>query len=79
MTDLFLTNVVGPAHLAQTLLPLIEKSQKKFILNFSSGLASIGMNYPPKNASYSISKAAVGMLVCTRSIVEDEAFAKWGM
>ena len=47
------------------LLPLIERSQKKFILNFSTGLASIGLNHEPKAATYSISKAGVNMLVCS--------------
>ncbi|KAI0696079.1 hypothetical protein BC835DRAFT_1305760 [Cytidiella melzeri] len=62
LLDTLTTNVVGPAHLAQTLLPLIEKSQKKFIMNFSSGLGSVGLDHAPVNATYSISKAAVGML-----------------
>ncbi|KAI0338162.1 NAD(P)-binding protein [Trametopsis cervina] len=62
LIDTFTTNVLGPAHLAQVLLPLIEQSQKKFILNFSSGLASMGLNHAPVNATYSISKTAVGML-----------------
>lgn len=63
LLDSFNINVVGPAHLAQVLLPLIEKSQKKFILNFSSGLASMGLDHEPKAATYSISKTAVSMLV----------------
>ncbi|KAI0083640.1 C-factor [Irpex rosettiformis] len=58
----FNVNVVGPAHLAQVLLPFIEKSQKKFILNFSTGLASMGLDHEPKAATYSISKTGISML-----------------
>ncbi|KAI0765807.1 hypothetical protein BC629DRAFT_1293411, partial [Irpex lacteus] len=41
-----LKNVIGQAHLSQVQLPLIEKSHKKFI-NFSSGIASMGLDHPP--------------------------------
>lgn len=65
--DTFTTNILGPAHLSQTLLPLIEKSEKKFILNYSSGLGSIGLDLGTKCMTYSVSKTAVNMLVRTRS------------
>ena len=62
----FQTNVVGPAHLAQTLLPLLEAGTKKTILNTSSELASLGLDLGYRNpmcATYCMSKAAVNMLV----------------
>ncbi|KDQ54429.1 hypothetical protein JAAARDRAFT_38592 [Jaapia argillacea MUCL 33604] len=55
-------NLLGPALLAQSLLPLIERSKRKAILNKTSGLASIGLDFGDKNASYSISKTALNML-----------------
>ena len=57
------TNVVGPAYLSQVLYPLLEKSSRKTIVNYSSGLGSIGSDYGPKSATYSVSKAAINMLV----------------
>ncbi len=56
-------NVVGPAVVAQAYLPLLEKSRKKTIVNVTSGLASIGLDLGPKNATYTISKTALNMLV----------------
>ncbi|TFK48912.1 sniffer [Heliocybe sulcata] len=55
-------NVLGPALLAQALLPYLEKSKKRVIVNVTSGLASIGLNFGDKNATYSISKTALNML-----------------
>jgi len=55
-------NVAGPAYLAQTLLPLLERGRKKTIMNMTSGLASIGLDCGPKCMTYSISKTAVNML-----------------
>ncbi|KAI9068430.1 NAD(P)-binding protein, partial [Trametes sanguinea] len=58
----FQANVIGPAVLAQTYLPLLEKGRRKVIVNMSSGLASIGLNLGPKCVTYSISKTALNML-----------------
>jgi len=59
----FNVNVIGPALLAQTYLPYLEKpSTRGVILNMSSGLASIGLDLGPKCPSYSISKTAINML-----------------
>lgn len=55
-------NVAGPGHLAQTLLPLLERGRKKTIMNMTSGLASIGLDCGPKCATYSMSKTALNML-----------------
>lgn len=60
----FVANVVGPALIAQTFLPLLEKGARKVIVNMSSGLASIGQGGSAvKCATYSISKTALNMLV----------------
>ena len=60
----FITNVVGPARVAQAFIGLVEKSTKKTIVNISSTLGSVGSDLGVQNASYSISKAALNMLVC---------------
>ncbi|GJE95731.1 SDR family oxidoreductase [Phanerochaete sordida] len=60
-------NVAGPGHLAQTLLPLLERGRKKTIMNMTSGLASIALDCGPKCATYSISKTAVNMLTYKQS------------
>lgn len=41
----------------------MEKSTKKTIVNISSTLGSIGSDFGVQSASYSISKAALNMLV----------------
>ena len=62
--DTFKTNLVGPAFVAQSLIPLVEKSSKKTIVNVSSTVGSIGIDMFGKiAASYSVSKAALNMLV----------------
>ncbi|KAI0683535.1 NAD-P-binding protein [Earliella scabrosa] len=65
MADLqavFMTHVAGPAYIAQLLLPLVEKSRRKTIVNITSSVGSIGSDFGAINASYSISKAALNML-----------------
>lgn len=69
LADTIVTNVTGPALIARYLLPAIEKSNRKVILNMTSGLASIESDHGSKAASYSISKAAVNMLVRRQSLV----------
>lgn len=44
-------------------MPLLEKGGRKVIVNMTSGLASIGLDFGAKNATYSISKTALNMLV----------------
>ncbi|KAI0628096.1 NAD-P-binding protein [Trametes polyzona] len=58
----FKTNVVAPALLAQVYLPLIEKSQKKTIVNVSSSLGAFGYGYGELWASYAITKTGLNML-----------------
>ena len=67
MMQTFMLNVAGPGHLAEVLLPLLEKGKQKVIMNMSTGLASIGLNYGAKCATYSISKVALNMLVSSFS------------
>lgn len=56
-------NVIGPALIAQHFIQYLEKGNRKVLMNMTSGLASIGLNLGKKCASYSISKAALNMLV----------------
>jgi len=55
-------NVAAPGLLGQLYLPYLEKSQRKVIINVTSGLASIGLDFGAKNATYSVSKTALNML-----------------
>ncbi|OSC97327.1 NAD-P-binding protein [Trametes coccinea BRFM310] len=58
----FKTNVVAPALLGQVYLPLIEKSNKKTIVNVSSSLGAFGYGYGELWASYAITKTGLNML-----------------
>ncbi|KZO98934.1 NAD(P)-binding protein [Calocera viscosa TUFC12733] len=53
--------VLGPALIVQAFIGLVAKSNKKVIMNMTSGLASIALDCGPKNASYSIAKTALNM------------------
>ena len=68
----FQHNVVGPALITQAFIPLLQKGNRKVIMNMTSGLASIGLDIGPKCCAYSISKAALNMLVR----VKDKTFMK---
>jgi NAD(P)-dependent dehydrogenase (short-subunit alcohol dehydrogenase family) len=64
-----LTNFVGPAAVAQAMLPLLRRSPAGPIVNVSSGLGSLAQNADPewpsawaKFLGYSASKAALNML-----------------
>jgi NAD(P)-dependent dehydrogenase (short-subunit alcohol dehydrogenase family) len=64
-----LTNFVGPAAVAQAMLPLLRRSPAGRIVNVSSELRSLGLNGDPgwehawaKFLGYSASKAALNML-----------------
>jgi NAD(P)-dependent dehydrogenase (short-subunit alcohol dehydrogenase family) len=63
LTKTFQTNVVGPALVSQVFLPLVEKSNRKVIVNTSSSVSSFGKDIGPVVASYSITKTALNMLV----------------
>ncbi|KAF9814208.1 hypothetical protein IEO21_05219 [Rhodonia placenta] len=55
-------NVAAPALLAQAYLPLIEKSQRKVIVNVSSRYGSVSLDRGPTWPVYSITKSALNML-----------------
>jgi NAD(P)-dependent dehydrogenase (short-subunit alcohol dehydrogenase family) len=56
--QLFMTNVVGPLHVAETLLPKV-KDGDGVIAFMSSGLGSISQTFMPGVTLYSASKAAL--------------------
>lgn len=58
--------MIGPAKLAETVLPYLERSKRAVVMNMTSGLASVGLDCGPKCTAYSISKTALNMLVCLR-------------
>ncbi|KAI0746808.1 C-factor [Daedaleopsis nitida] len=62
------TNVSAPAYISQVFLPLVEKSEKKAVVNISSTMGSktVGGTLE-RAASYSISKAALNMLTCKQA------------
>lgn len=63
-------NVAGPALMAQVYLPYLEKGSRKVIVNVTSGLASIATDFGAQNATYSVSKTALNMLVsCAPSLI----------
>ncbi|KAH9836036.1 C-factor [Rhodofomes roseus] len=62
LLDTLRANVGGPALMGTVYLPLLEKGRRKVIVNMTSGLASIGLDFGAKNATYSISKTALNML-----------------
>jgi NAD(P)-dependent dehydrogenase (short-subunit alcohol dehydrogenase family) len=64
-----LTNFVGPAAVAQAMLPLLRRSPAGRVVNVSSGLGSLAQNADPgwayapvKLLGYNASKAALNML-----------------
>jgi hypothetical protein len=62
--DTISTNVLGPALTVQKFMPLLERAQnRRVVMNMSSGLGSLAQVTSPGWAVYSISKAAIGMLV----------------
>ncbi|RDX45929.1 NAD(P)-binding protein [Lentinus brumalis] len=62
LTKTFVTNVAGPAYVTQAFIGLVEKSEKKTVVNISSTVGSIGSDFGAIGASYAISKAALNML-----------------
>ena len=54
---------IGIVERCGQLLPFLESGSKKTIVNYTSGLASVGLDFGAKTATYSMSKMAVNMLV----------------
>lgn len=69
------SNVVAPALIGKYFLPLLEKGERKVIMNMTSGLASMALDLGSKCSSYSISKTAVNMLVGSGDFGESLATA----
>ena len=69
MPEVFQTNVFGTAYISQDFLPLVEKSAKKTFLHISSTRGSECADLDMDHASYSMSKAALNMLVRATSAV----------
>lgn len=61
----FQTNVAGPAQVTQAMLLLVERGDRKVVVNISSTAGTFGKDLGPIVASYSVTKAALNMLVCT--------------
>ncbi|KAG8741024.1 hypothetical protein FRC10_003447 [Ceratobasidium sp. 414] len=66
------TNVLGPALVMKYMHPYLKKSFRPVIVNMSSGLASIPKDFGARSTSYSISKAALHMLVSPTPFVGSE-------
>ncbi|KAI9059520.1 NAD-P-binding protein [Trametes sanguinea] len=62
MQQVFETNVVGPAYITQVFLPLVERSERKTVVNVSSELGRFIADYGTRSTSYSIAKAGLNML-----------------
>jgi NAD(P)-dependent dehydrogenase (short-subunit alcohol dehydrogenase family) len=62
LNDTFVTNVIGPLLLTQTLSPLLEKGTNPKVLNISSELGSLAETNAFGTPSYAISKAALNMV-----------------
>jgi NAD(P)-dependent dehydrogenase (short-subunit alcohol dehydrogenase family) len=56
------TNVVGPALLAKALFPLLRRSERRAVVNVSSGLGSLAGTPGGFSYAYCMSKAALNML-----------------
>ena len=62
-------NTVGPLRVTLALLPNLRQSDRKLVMNMSSGLGSIANNERGTYAAYRASKAALNML--TRTMAAD--------
>jgi NAD(P)-dependent dehydrogenase (short-subunit alcohol dehydrogenase family) len=67
--DTMKSNVLGPALVFQAFLPALERSTRPegpVVLNITSSLGSIGLDYGVTNTTYCISKTALNMFVRDR-------------
>lgn len=71
MLHVLRVNTVGPLLVAQAFLPLMKQGKNPRIVNFSSGMGSIGLELSGQ-IIYSTSKAALNMV--TRRMAQDSAF-----
>lgn len=56
-------NVVGPALVANALLPLLRKADRRVLMNMTSTMGSIGSDMGAKLGTYSMSKTTLNMAV----------------
>ncbi|PIL23173.1 hypothetical protein GSI_14482 [Ganoderma sinense ZZ0214-1] len=66
-TEAFQTNLVGPALVSKALLPLVEKSVRKTIVNVSSTVGSVSSVWAAQPLSYAIVKAGLNMLTAKQA------------
>lgn len=59
----FQANVLGPSLVSRAFLPLLEKGQRKVIMNMSSQLGSKTWKFGAPYATYAACKSALNMLV----------------
>lgn len=71
MLHVLRVNTVGPLLVAQAFLPLLKQGKNQRVVNFSSGLGSIGMDLSGQ-IIYSTSKAALNMV--SQRMAKDKAF-----
>lgn len=60
------SNCLGPTLVWQALIPALERSTRPggpVVMNTTTGIASIGLDFGVKNAGYSTSKTALNMMV----------------
>ncbi|OCH85488.1 C-factor [Obba rivulosa] len=70
------SNIVGPALMSQTYLPLLLKGNRKVLVNVSSGLGSLTLNIgKAEYATYSVTKAALNMLTFKQAQARPEIIA----
>ena len=78
MAFVYLTNAIGPACVSQKFLPLDERSVKRTIVNISSTLGSVGARHTEVYSSYSMTKAALNMLVSVRVVHHHRTMSEVG-
>jgi NAD(P)-dependent dehydrogenase (short-subunit alcohol dehydrogenase family) len=62
-------NAIAPVHVAEQLLPHLERGQRRLIVNITSKMGSIADNSSGGSYSYRTSKAALNMV--TKSMAQD--------
>ncbi|PSN74254.1 short chain dehydrogenase [Corynespora cassiicola Philippines] len=85
LRSVFETNVFGPTLLAEAILPLLNASKTRKIINVSSLLGSINQRCDPSFSYYGVtadvyrmSKASLNMLsACQYHTLKDEGFKVW--
>ncbi|KAI9016639.1 hypothetical protein DFJ74DRAFT_634863 [Hyaloraphidium curvatum] len=75
LNSTFLTNVVGPVLISESLVPSLHKKETKVILNISSIMGSMARSASGGDVSYRVSKAALNMAThCFAKTLGPEGF-----